>query len=77
MTTWLVTYYDGNENKAALIRNVSRENLVEYIGEKTPADFDVLSVLELHHDYFGVDWAAIFILDGVQFEVASLPEFGE
>lgn len=80
MHYFLVFYYDGNDNKAAIVPSVGREIVPHHIADTAQArDWDVLMVLELHHDYFDadpIDWSPSLVIDGIQLNVNALPHFG-
>lgn len=79
---WLVIYYDGNQDVAAIIRNVRPDDLGDHVtltAERFP-DWDVTMVLELHHDYIDGDLHGIppaFALRGIPLNIEALPEFGD
>lgn len=77
---YLVFYYDGKENKAAVVHASDKTAVPGYIENSAFYDnLKVLMVLELHHDYFDadpIDWSPSLVIDGIQFNVNALPHFG-
>lgn len=67
-STWLCTYYDGNEVRAGLVVNVSRDDLGDHLTLLSEArDWDIWSAVELHHDQLdsnNVDWVAKVLVEG-------------
>lgn len=80
MHRYLVLYYDGNENLACIVRATDRTSVPGYIASTAAHhDWDVLLILELHHDYFDGgpnDWTAELVIDDVPYNIQALPEFG-
>lgn len=80
MHYFLVFYYDGNDNKAAIVPSVGREIVPHYIADTAQArDWDVLMILELHPGYFddsGSMPLTELVIENVPYNIRALPEFG-
>lgn len=78
-STWLLTHYDGNENKLVLLYNKTVSEVQAIADTFNSEDNYVQSIVELHEEQLNsdnVDWIAMVYCDGVFYKIRDLPVYG-